>query len=272
MLIALVPLDSHAFIDLGQGDWLSGQNALFVQLLATELDSLANITQMLAQVKDIVSTGNDVLSTARAAYREYRALRNFTREDLYNSAMRGLMRAFPDLAAINKEILDMKGSFKADDFWSYYGLHDQRITKDMQQWTEFSLQQYVWPKIFPNATKLLKNPNPVDVTIWEQYKKSGMSSLVVAQTSAMSTLNEKANRFVEDAEEIGNLELAIGAAQNQATTQLLVNSNEMLNLMKMQMAQETQARNIEIERRKILVQTMKTEDLLGPGAMWKEGE
>ncbi|HOX59186.1 MAG TPA: hypothetical protein PLC99_20070 [Verrucomicrobiota bacterium] len=269
-LLFFLPQRSWAFIDLGQGDWLSGQNELMAQLLATELDELTNVTSILSNMRSVVQAGNEALAVARQSYRAYQAVRNYSLEDLSRDAKAGLYQAFPDLAKMDHDIYLMAEQGKEIDgghFFSYWNSYDHKMAKVVERVLTHTYKATIWPMVFPEAMVYRQNPSPVDIKIWGLYRKSGMQMEVAVQNTALATLAQKVANLVADAEESGNLELMAQATAAQSAHQQLVNSTEFLNLYKAELAAREQARDTSGRRSRALAEGMQVnmERILRPG-------
>ena len=270
LALVLIPQRSWAFIDLGQGDWLSGQNELMAQLLATELDELTNVTSILSNMRSVVQAGNEALAVARQSYRAYQAVRNYSLEDLSRDAKAGLYQAFPDLAKMEHDIYLMGEQGKEIDgghFFSYWNSYDHKMAKVVERVLTHTYKATIWPMVFPEAMTYRQNPSPVDIKIWGLYRKSGMQMEVAVQNTALATLAQKVANLVADAEESGNLELMAQATAAQSAHQQLVNSTEFLNLYKAELAAREQARDTSGRRSRALAEGMQVnmERILRPG-------
>ncbi len=270
LALVLLPQRSWAFIDLGQGDWLSGQNELMAQLLATELDELTNLTSILSNMRSVVQAGNEALAVARQSYRAYQAVRNYSLEDLSRDAKAGLYQAFPDLAKMDHDIYLMAEQGKEIDgghFFSYWNSYDHKMAKVVERVLTHTYKATIWPMVFPEAMVYRQNPSPVDIKIWGLYRKSGMQMEVAVQNTALATLAQKVANLVADAEESGNLELMAQATAAQSAHQQLVNSTEFLNLYKAELAAREQARDTSGRRSRALAEGMQVnmERILRPG-------
>ena len=269
----ITPGKSSAFLDLGQGNWLSGQNSLLTELLATELEELAHITETLRNIRMVAQAGNEALALARSSFREYRALRNYSREDLVRDAKRGLYRAFPDLQGIENEIIMYGDQVEAGGaFWSYQGAHDRNISQATRRVLEHNYQAAIWPTVFPEAMVYRRNPSPVDLHIWGLYCKTGQKAAAAVKKTALNALAMKAANFIDDAEASGNLELATQAATTQLMVQEVNNSTEFVDLYKTELALEEAARDAEQSAQETMTKALskRAKILFGPGAMFKE--
>ena len=269
----LTPTTSHAFLDLGQGDWLSGQNSLLVELLAIEVEELANITETLRNMRMVAQAGNEALALARSTFRAYKAVRDYSREDLIRDAREGLYNAFPDLEGIESEIGLYEDQWNnRDTFWSFHGAHDRQMGQVVRRVLEHGYQATIWPTVFPEAMAHRQNPSPVDLHIWEIYSRTGQKADAAIQKTALAALAVKAANFVADAEDSGNLELAAQAATTQLMVQEVSNSTEFLNLYKAEMASKEAARHAEQGRRDAVRAslTAHARDIFSPGAMMRE--
>jgi len=271
--VLLVPCRSQAFLDLGQGDWLSGQNSLLMELLATEVEELANITETLRNIRMVAQAGNEALAVARSAYREYKAVRNYSREDLIRDAKRRLYRAFPDLRGIENEIVMYEDQVEAGSaFWSYQGTHDRNISRATRRVLEHNYQATIWPQVFPEAMVYRRNPSPVDLHIWGLYCKTGQRAADAVRKTALAALAVKAANFVADAEDSGNLELAAQAATNQLLVQEVHNSTEFIELYKTETALSEAAMEADRSARRTVTRSLssRAKIMFGPGAMFRE--
>jgi len=265
-----LPQRSWAFIDLGQGDWLSGQNELMAQLLATELDELTNLTSILSNMRSVVQAGNETLAIARQSYRAYQAVRNYSLEDLSRDAKVGLYKAFPDLARMEHDLYlfdEQARAFDRNHFFSYWNNYDFKMAKVVERALTHTYKATIWPMVFPEAMVYRQNPSPVDIKIWGLYRKSGMELEVAVQNTALGALAQKVANLVEEAEESDNLELMAQATAAQAAHQSLVNSTEFLNLYKAELAAREQARDTSGRRSRALAEGMQAnmERILRPG-------
>lgn len=257
--LVFLPQRSWAFVDLGQGDWLSGQNELFVQLLATEIEELANLGSILSNMRLAVQAGNETLALARQSYRAYQAVRNYSLEDLARDAKAGLYKAFPDLGRMEQDVNLLGEQGKAIDgnhFFSYWNSYDYKMAKVVNRVLTHAYKSTIWPMVFPEAMIHRQNPSPVDIKIWGLYRKSGMEMEVAVQQTALGTLAQRVANLVEDAEESGNLELMAQASAAQSAHQSLVNSTEFLNLYKAELAAREQARDTSGRRSRALAEGM----------------
>lgn len=273
VFMLILPGRSRAFLDLGQGDWLSGQNSLLVELLATEVEELANITETLRNIRVVAQAGNEALAVARSAYREYRAVRNYSREDLIRDAKRGLYKAFPDMKGIENEIVMYEDQVEAGSaFWSYHGAHDRNISRATQRVLEHNYQATIWPTVFPEAMVYRRNPSPVDLHIWGLYCKTGQRAAEAVRKTALAALAAKAANFVADAEESKNLELAAQAAINQLLVQEVHNSTEFIELYRTEMALGEAAMEADRSARRTVSKSLSSRAriMFGPGAMFRE--
>ena len=272
-LAALLPARSQAFLDLGQSDWLSGQNSLLVELLATEIEELANITETLRNMRMVAQAGNEALALARSTFRAYKAVRDYSREDLIRDAREGLYNAFPDLEGIESEV-NLYGDqwVNRGDFWSFQGTYDGKMGQVVTRVLEHGYQATIWPTVFPEAMVYRQNPSPLDLHIWQIYSRTGQKADAAIQKTALAALAVKAANFVADAEDSGNLELAAQAATTQLMVQEVSNSTEFLNLYKAEMASKEAARITEQGRRDAMRASLTNHarEIFAPGAMLRE--
>lgn len=275
LLMLLFAQRAEAQVDLGQGGWLSGQNALLMKLLATELDSLGELTSILANVRTVVQAGNEALALARTTYREYKAITNYNRDDLIRDAKRGLYEAFPDLALIEQNAGLLEDQYeRSGEFLEYWNLYDRKIQQTVGKVMSHTYKSTIWPWVFPEAMVKRENPSPVDIKIWNLYKKSGMVAEVAVQKTALAALAQKVAGFVRDAEESGNLEVAATAASAQLQLQEVSNSTEFLNLYKAELGAREEARDTLRRRSRALKRTMRENlrELMAPGGGMYESQ
>jgi len=275
MLIAvvvwIVPGRSRALF--GEEDWLSGQNALLAQLLSAQLEELYRVSEMLANIRMVTSATNESLAIARETYRAYRTIRSYSLRDLMRDAKRGLYRTFPDLQEIERDGILIKDQVESGEaFFSTWNRYDTKMSPTMRRLFEHSYQATIWPAVFPEAMELRPNMTPVEMNIWKRYAKTRQDVEVLVQKTSLAALMQKAANFVKDAEESGNLEVAIQAATSQAAIQQVANSTEMLNLYKAEVAIEEEARERERKARDAISKAMKNSmtELLMPGTMKSE--
>jgi hypothetical protein len=247
----MLPADSQALVDLGQGDWLSGQNALFLELLATEIDELANLTALLANVKMVLQATNEATALARTTYRNYQAVRNYSTEDLIRDAKTGLYKAFPDLKDIERDlILIDKQVENRNSFFSHMNSYDFKMAGALGKVMSHAYKAAIWPHIFPAAFQShLRSTNMVDFRIWNLYAKSGMTAEVAVKKTALAALSQKVANLVDEAAASGNLQLAAEASIAQSVHQQVVNSTEYNDMYKAELAAREEAR--EAARRRV---------------------
>jgi len=267
----LVPASSKAFF--GEESWLSGQNALLAKLLSAQLNELYNVTAILSNIRLVTSATNESLAIARETYRAYRSVRSYSLHDLMRDAKRGLYETFPDLREIERDgVLIREQIEKGEAFFSTWNRYDTKMNPVLRKVFEHSYQATIWPAVFPEAMALRPNATPVEKMIWERYTRTRQDMEVLVQKTSLAALAKKAANFVADAEESGNLEVAINASANQMAVQQVSNSTEFLNLYKSEIALEEEGRRREKKARDTIRRSMKknVKKLLMPGSMYAD--
>lgn len=259
VLSLLWPGRSDALIDLGQGDWMSGQNGILLKQLAAQLNQLTELGILVNRVGDIMQAGNEALSVTRSAYQQYQALRRFSLQDLMYDARSALYQAFPRLRDIEMDIGELGAQTEAvsdGTFFSFHGRHDSRMNQTMKALFDYGYQSTIWPMVFPNAFmedgKTTVYPTPVDEEITRMYLNSGQLKDQMVKKTAIYSLAQQAKMFINEAQnqEEQNLKIMMEAQQTQVQTQQLSNSTEMLDLLKTKMAKEELARRRAKQRTK----------------------
>jgi len=267
----LTPSSSKAFF--GEEGWLSGQNALLAKLLSAQLDELYNVTAILSNIRLVTSATNESLAIARETYRAYRSVRSYSLHDLMRDAKRGLYETFPDLREIERDgVLIREQIEKGEAFFSTWNRYDTKMNPVLRKVFEHSYQATIWPAVFPEAMALRPNATPVEKMIWERYTRTRQDMEVLVQKTSLAALAKKAANFVADAEESGNLEVAINASANQMAVQQVSNSTEFINLYKSEIALEEEGRRREKKARDTIRRSMKknVKKLLMPGSMYAD--
>jgi len=271
VVFLFLPGMARAQFDFGAGSWLSGQNSLLVELLATQVEQLSNIKAMLENARYVASATNEGLALARQTFREVRAISNFDTKDLMMDAKRGLWKAFPDLAKIEQDSGLIKNQIEGGDAFSasYSNKYDEIMARKFHAVLEHAYKASIWPNVFPDAFLAGKTNNPTETRIWKLYQKSGMVYEMAYKNTAMAALAKKVANFVADAEKSKNLEVATAAANAQINAQTLENSNEFLSIYKSLTAEKMKAKEEDRARsvmfREALVKQAR--DLFGQDAM-----
>lgn len=271
VLFAFCPAKSKAFFDFGQGDWLSGQNSILMELLMTNLEELTNIAAILENMRIVAEAGNEGLAIARESYRNYQMIRRYTWKDLLTDARRGMYRAFPDLYKIEQEAVEYKRQYKnRNRFFSYYGKHDYKMARTLDRVMAHSYKATIWPHAFPAAfDQMAKNPSPVDLNIWKRYLKSGMMTEIAVKKTSLYAMSRKVQELVEAANRKDQIDLEAQAIQAQTSVQQVHNSTELLDLYKSEVSLAEQAQETDRKRRRAIEQELSehAEKIFKPGGM-----
>jgi hypothetical protein len=255
-------------------DWLSGRNQVLIRLLMTEIDQLANMTEMLANMQLILEASNEGLALARSTYRAYKSVRDYSANDFIRDAKEGMYSAFPHLQGIEDEWITMKDQFNhGDNFFSYYGHYDQRMDQKMVKILDHAYTATIWPTVFPNSTGLYpKTLNPVDVEIWAMYHRTGQEAKIAVQKTAIATLAATVAEYVREAKSKKQLDLLTQATTAQLMVQEVNNSTEFVELYKTKIAKEEAARQSAKVRRETVRSslTSRAYDMFSIGTMRRE--
>lgn len=274
VLFAFCPAKSKAFFDFGQGDWLSGQNSILMELLMTNLEELTNIAAILENMRIVAEAGNEGLAIARETYRNYQMIRRYSWDDLRRDAQRGMYRAFPELYKIEQEAIEYKRQYKnRNRFFSYYGRHDYQMAQTIDKVMSHTYKATIWPHVFPSAfDDMAKNPSPVDLNIWKRYMKSGKAAEVAVKKTSLYALSRKVEELVREAGQQNRIDLEAQATTAQMAVQQVNNSTEFLDLYKTSVALEEEAHETERSRRDAIERELAqhAESIFRPGGMTAE--
>jgi hypothetical protein len=254
MVISMgTPKRARAFVDVGQGDWISGQNSLLLQQLFTQIEQLSELGTAVHNIKKVVRTTNEGLSVARAAYNEYKTLSNLSWDDLLYDAKAGFYKAFPDMKYIEKDFREIQtqGKYIADGqygkFWTYYGDHDANVTNALRRMAEWGYKQTIWPHVFPEITSMSDEHNyslsHSEMRIWQMYHERGEAASVAIEKTAWGAFAKKVADYREQAKEKENLSLQMQADQLAVQTKAAADESEHLRLVKLKAAANVKAKD-----------------------------
>lgn len=217
------------------------ENVHLATLVGLKIEELANLSALLAHIKYMLQGVNEVAAGVRQGYRIYQFIRDYSLEDLKRDAKRGLMKAFPELSDIDREVgllLENNRALDEGKFFTHVDYHDRPMYDVLASSYRYAFRSAVWPLVFPAAKKLGDNPSKVDLLVHQRFKWAGMQAKVAIQKTALGILAKEAAALAKDAEDKGRSDQKSAAVSAQAAVQNANNTTTLANHADLQAARK----------------------------------
>lgn len=241
VVLLLVAMPRRASAIFGEEDWISGQNQLLTAMLVTELESTANLGTIITNMVQAVRTVNEMLAVARSVKRVYEAVVNYDLDALKRDALKGLYQAIPEAKKLDGEVRELVGNGYALDqgnFWKHVGAGDFRMQARSKALFDLGYQASIWPVVFGNRHRKPDWKNPVDQELYKRFQRTGRLAMRATQKGVYNVLADQVRAFVEDAERKPQVDLKMAATQTQLQLQQAQDLTDLLELQKIDAAEQ----------------------------------
>lgn len=230
----------------GEG-WLDGENILLAKMVAAHMEEITQLTTIINNTRETVSSVNETLALARAVRRAYEMVIRYSLADLERDAKRGLYEQFPELERLDVEVRMAVDNAEALDnggkaFFGHRDRHDPRMEEVSRRMFSHGYKATIWPMLFPDALKFRDNPSPAEALVQQYFIHSGEARRRAVEQTSLAVLAGKVKAFVSDSEGKDDVAQRVAAAQTQIAFQAMQDTRDMRDFKQIEVAEKEQLR------------------------------
>ena len=244
---------SDAFAVLGVGDvstdpvadeFLAQQVSLLSSGLAEQLKELASLGEIITTMTQLLKTSNEIAGAVRFTAGVYNALRHYSVDDLKRDALKGLNKAFPELAdfesSLNLTVSNVEAVEKGPAaFFAMKSYQDKAIQQTLSDVATAELTATTYSQLFPKAfrERSAAGVTEADRLVLGKFLRTGQLGRTAAEAAASASVRNRITALVEEAEDSKERDQIVDVMSLEATQDSANNIRRMKELQEADVAE-----------------------------------